>query len=176
MKLLIAALLTAAFLSICAAPSVIAGDKPMPPTKPIVKNPLAEAARQLNAAQAKWQKKRPQHYAYTLQRSCFCIEEYRKPIEIRVFGNKVQQATLQPEGTPLSAERKSEAMTVEDLFRMIREAIANKSASVTVKYDAIYGFPTSISIDRSLMIADEEIYLSASNFKIASGLKPKQQK
>ena len=176
MKLLIATLLTVTSLGMCAAPSVMASEKAVPPTKPIVKNPLAEADRQLKAAQAKWQKKRPQHYAYTLQRSCFCTEEYRKPIEIRVFGNKVQQATLQPEGTPLSAERKSEAMTVEGLFRMIREAIVNKSASVTVKYNATYGYPTSISIDRDRMMADEEVYLSASNFKIASGLKPKQQK
>ena len=85
MKLLIAALLTAASLSICAAPSVIAGDKPVSPTKPIVKNPLAEADRQLKAAEAKWKKKRPEHYSYTLQRSCFCAPDYRKPIEIRVF-------------------------------------------------------------------------------------------
>lgn len=176
MKLLIAALLTAASLSICAAPSVIAGDKPVSPTKPIVKNPLAEADRQLKAAEAKWKKKRPEHYSYTLQRSCFCAPDYRKPIEIRVFRGKVQQASLLPEGTPLPAERKAEALPVEGLFRMIREAIVNKSASVTVKYNATYGYPTSISIDRDRMMADEEVYLFASNFKIASGLKPKQQK
>ena len=148
----------------------------MSPTKPIVKNPLAEADRQLKAAEAKWKKKRPEHYSYTLQRSCFCTPDYRKPIEIRVFRGKVQQASLLPEGTPLPAERKAEALPVEGLFRMIREAIVNKSASVTVKYNATYGYPTSISIDRDRMMADEEVYLSASNFKIASGLKPKQQK
>lgn len=137
-------------------------------------NPLAEAARQLQAAEAKWKQKRPQHYAYTLQRSCFCAPDYRKPIEIRVFKGKVQQASLLPENMPLPAERKAEALTIDGLFRMIHEAINNKAASVTVEYDSAYGYPTSISIDRDQMMADEEIYLSASNFKIASGLKPKQ--
>ncbi|MBU0655836.1 MAG: hypothetical protein KJ914_12020 [Gammaproteobacteria bacterium] len=137
-------------------------------------NPLAEAARQLRDAEAKWKQNRPAHYTYTLQRSCFCAPEYRKPIEIRVFRGLIQQASLLPEGTPLPAERKSEALTVDGLFRLIREAIDKKAASVTVEYDAQYGFPTNISIDHDQMMADEETYMTASHFRVASGLKPKQ--
>lgn len=136
-------------------------------------DPLAQATRQLQAAEAKWKKKRPLHYSYALQRSCFCAPDYRKPIAIRVFRGKVQQASLLPEGTPLPAERKAEALPVEGLFRLVREAIANKAASVVVVYDARYGYPTSISIDRDRMMADEEIHLAVSHFNVASGLKPK---
>jgi hypothetical protein len=136
----------------------------------------SNVAQLLKAAEAKWQQKRPQHYAYTLQRSCFCTEEYRKPISIRVFNGKVQQATLLPEGKPLPAERKGDALTVEGLFAIIRTAITNKAASIEVKYDPQYGFPTTIAIDQDRRMADEEINITASNFAIASGLKPKQGK
>lgn len=133
-------------------------------------DPLAQARRQLQAAEAKWKKNRPLHYRYTLQRSCFCAPDYRKPIAIRVFRGKVQQAMLLPEGTPLPAERKAEALPVEGLFRLIREAIADKVASVVVVYDDRYGYPTSISIDRDRMMADEEVHFTVSHFNV---VKPK---
>ena len=130
------------------------------------------ALQQLQTAQALWQQKQPEHYAFTLKRSCFCPPEFNKPIEVRVYRGVIQQATLLPDGKPLPADRKNDAMTVEDLFKMIQDAIAGKAESVEVKYDAQYGFPTSISIDRSRMIADEEVYIATSDFKVASGLKP----
>lgn len=129
---------------------------------------------QLQGAQALWKQKQPAHYAYTLQRSCFCPPEFNKPIEVRVFRGLVQQATLLPEGKPLPADRKQDALTVEGLFKIIQDALDSNAESVNVKYDPQFGFPTSISIDRSRMIADEEINLSASDFKVASGLKPAQ--
>ena len=136
---------------------------------------LSETARQLQAAETKWRQLKPKHYAYTLQRSCFCAPEVRKPIEIRVFRGKVQQATVLPDGTPLPADRQYSALTIDDLFKTIHDAIDRNAASLSVTYDPQYGFPTNISIDYNRMMADEELSLSASNFKIASGLKPIQQ-
>lgn len=136
---------------------------------------LGEATRKLHAAERKWKHNRPEHYAYTLQRSCFCLPDARKPVEIRVFRNQVKQATVLPEGTPLPANLRDNAMTIDQLFDKIQDAISRNAASVEVSYDAQYGFPTNISIDYDRMMADEELYLSASNFKVASGLKPVQQ-
>ncbi|MEB4592501.1 DUF6174 domain-containing protein [Candidatus Thiothrix sp. Deng01] len=131
-------------------------------------------AQQLLAVETQWRQKRPSHYAYTLQRSCFCTPEARKPLEIRVFRNTVQQATILPDGKPLPKARKAEALTIDELFEVVRRAINNQAASIDVTYDPLYGFPTTIFIDQDKMIADEEINYAASNFKIASGLKPKQ--
>ena len=129
---------------------------------------------QLQAAQALWQQKQPEHYAITLKRSCFCPPEFNKPIEVRVYRGVIQQVTIVSTGKPLPLDRQHDAMTVEGLFKTIRDAIAGKAESVVVKYDPQYGFPTTISIDRSRMIADEEVYISTSDFKVASGLKPAQ--
>lgn len=128
----------------------------------------------LRAAEAQWHKTRPQHYAYTLQHSCFCAPDALKPIEIRVYQDTIQEARILLERKPLPADRKDSAMTIDALFQLIHEAIAQKAATIDVKYDPQYGFPSHVFIDRSKMMADEELSLTASNFKVASGLKPAQ--
>lgn len=132
------------------------------------------ASRMLQLAETKWQQHRPVHYTFTLQRSCFCPPDTRKPIEIRVFNNTIQQATVLPEGTPLPAEYKTRAMTIDELFNVIHKAIDNNAARVDVQYDLQYGYPTTLFIDQDERMADEEVSYNISNFKIASGLKPRQ--
>lgn len=128
----------------------------------------------LDAAEALWKQKRPEHYAYQLQPSCFCPPEYTQPIEIRVLKGVIQQADLVASKKALPPERKGDAKTIEQLFKMIRDAINRPAASVKVTYDPNYGFPSSISIDLDQMIADEEVYYTVKAFKPASGLKPAQ--
>jgi hypothetical protein len=148
----------------------------VPPPKEPSAVELRQMQTQLNQAEAKWRKTQPQHYAYTLQRSCFCPPEFNKPIMVRVFKGRVQQATLLPDNTPLPNERRAEAYPLDRSFKVIQEAIKRKASSIKVSYDKKYGFPTSISIDYSTMIADEEFYLTIKDFKVASGLKPAQVK
>lgn len=142
---------------------------------PVVAQKDLKALAALEAAEAVWKQQQPQHYAYQLQPSCFCPPEYTQPIAIRVFKGKIQQADLVTSKKPLPPERKAEAKTIEALFKLIREAINRPAASVKVTYDAQYGFPSSISIDLDQMMADEEMYYSVKEFKVASGLKPAQR-
>lgn len=171
-KLVLTAILSLSFLVPTLQASELTLVKPKLPSV----NQLKQAQAQLNQAQAKWRKTQPQHYSFSLQRSCFCPPEYNKPILIRVFKGKVQQASLMPEGKPLPVERKAEAYPIEGAFKIIQEAIKRRAASITVNYNKQYGYPTTISIDYSTMIADEETYISIKDFKVASGLKPIQPK
>jgi hypothetical protein len=155
-KLLLLVLLSIVSLTVYAAPT-----PPQADNKPEQVN----VTEQLKTAEAKWQQNQPTHYSYNLQRSCFCTQEYNKPIEIEVLNGTVQQAILLPENTPLPTERKDEALTVNDLFNLIHKAIDKKAASIEVKYDTQYGFPTTISIDWEKMMADEETYYTASDLK-----------
>lgn len=139
-----------------------------------VANKDLKALAALDAAEALWKQKTPEHYAYQLQPSCFCPPEYTQPIAIRVFKGVVQQADLVTSQQPLPADRKADAKTIDDLFKLIRDAINRPAASVKVSYDQHYGFPNSISIDLDQMMADEEIYYTVKDFKLASGLKPAQ--
>jgi hypothetical protein len=121
--------------------------------------------RQLLAAEAKWQKNKPSHYSYILQRSCFCPKEYNQPIEIRVLNGVVQRANLPEEDSPLPAVRMDEALTINDLFATVHKAVDKKAAKINVQYDWHYGYPTSIAIDWDKMMADEETYFTAKYLK-----------
>ncbi len=143
---------------------------PQPPPP----NGTAAFLRNLDQAEATWRQKRPKHYAYTLQRTCFCTPESRKPIQIRVYEGVTQQAIVLPEGYALPKARWEEAKTIDQLFRLIREAVDRQAASMEVQYDPNFGFPTYIAIDYDSMMADEEVYYEASDFKVASSLKPRQ--
>ncbi|SJM90309.1 exported hypothetical protein [Crenothrix polyspora] len=143
------------------------------PTQPHIENKKLELpvqsveAKQLQAAEKKWQQNQPTHYIYTLQRTCFCPREYNNPIEIRVLNGVVQKAMLPREGTPLPSVRMDEALTINNLFDVIHKAIDKKAASIDVKYDWRYGYPSSIAIDWEKMMADEETYFTA------RGLRPR---
>lgn len=165
MKQLIVGLLGAALLGGCMAPMPVVPDQPnVTPSTP-TNNAEAYflANRDLLAAETKWRQNKPRSYSYTLQRSCFCMPEFLKPIQIEILGNTVTRATV--EGVPLPLERRANALTVEGLFEIIREAIDDKAHRIDVQYDAEYGFPRSISIDRNAMMADEEVYYTATEFK-----------
>jgi hypothetical protein len=65
-------------------------------------------------------------------------------------------------GGKISSDLYSNLNTVESAFTIIQEAIINKAESIIVQYDSSLGYPTSISIDMSKMIADEERYITFS--------------
>ncbi len=175
MKLLLTTALTVGLLSGCMATAPFIGQN----GDAVVQQPAASAEtyfianRDLLAAETKWRQNKPTHYSYTLQRSCFCTPEFRKPIAIEVSGSTVMQATLQPEGVPLALERRADAMGVEGLFEVIRKAVDAKAARIDVQYDAQDGHPLSISVDQNLQIADDEMYYTASELKAVDKVKPK---
>lgn len=132
------------------------------------------ANRDLLAAETKWRENKPTHYSYMLQRSCFCTPEFRKPIAIEVSGSTVIKSTV--DGFALPLERHADAVSVEGLFDIIRQAIDGKAARIDVQYDAQNGHPQSISIDQNAQIADEELYLTASEFTSMTKATPKAKK
>lgn len=146
----------------------------------VVQHPAASAEsyfianRDLLAAETKWRQNKPTHYSYMLQRSCFCTPEYRKPIAIDVSGSTVMKSTV--DGFALPLERRADALSVEGLFDVVRKAIDSKAARIDVQYDAVNGHPLSISIDQNAQIADEEQYLTASEFVSMTKATPKPKK
>jgi hypothetical protein len=81
----------------------------------------------------------------------------------QIINNTIDSTTLiyADSGSKITMEW-IELQTVEDMFTMIQEAIDSKAESITVSYDSTLWYPTSLSIDRSRMIADEEMYYSFS--------------
>ncbi|USN54611.1 MAG: hypothetical protein H6765_08985 [Candidatus Peribacteria bacterium] len=112
----------------------------------------------LDAAQAVWVTAELQEYAAVQQVSCFCITDYIRPISFDVLDGVIDTSSAMyadDQGGELG-EFAPDLLTVEELFTLIQEAIDSKAATITVSYDEDLGYPTSLWIDQSEMMADEE--------------------
>lgn len=108
-----------------------------------------------------WKKAKIHDYTYEFRRSCFCLQDYTKPVLISVKKGKITQAFLKENNKPLTDELKGNRQTINMLFLAIQDAIDKKAHNIKVKYNKQYGYPMSISVDYNEQIADEELYLYA---------------
>ncbi|CAA6814553.1 MAG: Alkaline phosphatase (EC [uncultured Thiotrichaceae bacterium] len=118
---------------------------------------------EFEANKQKWLDNRPTDYSYTVERSGFLGPEARKPIDITVEGDTITDSQFSDGSAgPVPDFNK---LSVDDLFNTVENAINSGAAEIRVTYDEKLGHPTSIFIDQSRLIADEEVFLSASNLK-----------
>ena len=109
-----------------------------------------------------WQSQNLTNYDFTLERQCFCPEDWRGPVNIMVRNGKVTSVTYVSNGQTASAEKFGDVDTIEKLFGVIRDAYEGKNSfeqkaeTVNVTYHPEKGYPLTILIDVSTMIADEE--------------------
>ena len=119
--------------------------------------------------QKKWIDANIAHYRFELSIGCFCPFRDKMPLKVEVQKGEVVSMTL-PDGsvaspTDPSYETFTKYATIEKLFAELKADQGGKADSVTVKYDATYGFPTEINIDFIKAAVDDELYLSASAFE-----------
>ncbi|MGV6808887.1 MAG: DUF6174 domain-containing protein [bacterium] len=119
----------------------------------------------LNENRAKWENADFALYDYQLQRSAFTLPEFLRPIQVNVnTGNGEVSSTFADDGQPVPDDYPFANTTIDDVFDLIADAIENGADNVNVTYDEQFGYPTSVAIDYSEQIADEELFLSISNF------------
>lgn len=145
----------------------------LPAAKPDPKMSIIK--RRYEANLKKWLSKKQQNYTFTLQRSCHCLPEYTTPMQITVENGKVVSAfteslmvELRPDGSEADSvmiDVTDRAMTIDQLFKEIQQSIDNNAASINVKYDPRWGYPTSIYIDLDKRMADEELAFTISKFQ-----------
>jgi hypothetical protein len=109
-----------------------------------------------------WQSQNLTSYDFTLERQCFCPEDWRGPVNISVRNGEVTSVTYVSNGQTATAEKFGDVDTIDELFNVIRDAYEGrntfdeKAETVNVTYHAEMGYPLTIYIDVSQMIADEE--------------------
>ncbi len=124
---------------------------------------FSQQSEDLQAARTLWESKNITNYKMIQQRSCFCMQEYTRPMIYDVKGDIAQRWTARyndkdKEKVPQNIEVQLNSIT--DAFNIIEDAIKDNVDNLEVEYDKTYGYPTKISIDTNFMIADEEQYLS----------------
>ena len=126
---------------------------------------LADERAELRANHERWRAQGIASYSYVVQQSCFCPSSVTEPLRVTVRQGEVvavaEAATLAPR-----AVDRSRALTVEDLFARVEDALDRGAAGLSVTYHPERGYPTSISIDYDERAIDEEISFAARDLRI----------
>jgi hypothetical protein len=101
--------------------------------------------RRLTSARGAWKNGGVRSYSFRLTRACFCPAAQ----DIRIVVRRGRPAAS-------TGEELLDVATVPRMFRRIQRSIDAKVAGLTVRYGK-RGVPSSISIDGSRMVADDEI-------------------
>lgn len=119
--------------------------------------------------QEKWQDAGITHYRMQLNISCFCAFRDQMPLTVEVLDGQIVHMAAADGTLVLDTDPNYEFFaphaTIDLLFADIESAVNEGADSVTVTYDATYGFPAEIAIDFSQEMADEEMYYSVSGFE-----------
>lgn len=107
---------------------------------------------QLKSNRMKWEALGPKTFTLRFTRACFCPPDFRGPFFAEIVDGEVVSARFES-GEPADP---TDVLTVEEVFNEIESAIDQNAEQVIVKYDTLNGMPTSVFIDISSMIADEE--------------------
>ena len=127
---------------------------------------VGAASSDFDIARDKWQDAGISHYRFNVAISCFRIFTQDMPLIIEVQDGEVVSMEY-ASGNELDAnslELFNRYATVDRIFAELEKAHA-EADSVTVEYDETLGFPTQVTIDFDQQAADEEIYLTISEFE-----------
>ena len=115
----------------------------------------------------KWQDANISHYRYELYISCFCVFNEDMPLIIEVQDGNVVSMEFQSgkEIDPSLLELFDKYATIDRIFAEVEAGLNGAADNVVVKYDPTYGFPTEVTIDVEQQAADDELYLTISNFE-----------
>src|SRR5689334_6042289 len=112
----------------------------------------------LDAARQRWRVQDLHAYAFTLQRSCFCVNT--RPLFVVVLSDTVAGVIDFQTGQSLDRQF---GETVDGLFTFIQNAIDRPAQKIQATYDPTKGFPTEIDYDGAAQIADDEIFFRISD-------------
>jgi len=109
-----------------------------------------------------WKDKGLSNYDFTLERLCFCPEDWRGPVNIQVRNGAVVSSTYVSDGSTVTEGKFDNADTIDKLFTILKDAYAGKgdfeqeADTIDVTYDSQMGYPMIFYIDVSQLMADEE--------------------
>ena len=109
-----------------------------------------------------WKDQKLQNYDFTLERQCFCPEDWRGPVNIEVRDGVAVSVAYVSDGTAVTEGKFDSVDTINKLFTLLNNAFTGKgdfdqkADSVDVTYDEQMGYPIMLYIDVSQLMADEE--------------------
>lgn len=107
-----------------------------------------------------------QSLSYTAQSSCFCPQDYTRAMNLTEQNGKIVDATYADTGEAVPSYIRDGLLTMNERFDQLQDAYLSGADRVDATYDANLGYPSSIYIDKSFMMADEEISYTIKDLKL----------
>ena len=127
-------------------------------------NPDIQTADDITEHFQVWLDQNITNYRYTIERSCFCVEEARGPVTIEVNGDQV---TITDVATGAEGnEFFDDVNTITKIYELLQTAAEEGADEITATYDDVTGVPLTLKIDKSFQMADEEMFYTISNFEV----------
>ena len=129
---------------------------------PVVMSCASSVPGKLTTSEKLWNDHGMMNYDFTLERQCFCPEDWRGPVNIQVRNGAAVSVKYVSNGANVTGGKFDSADTIGKLFTMLKNAYSGKgdfeqkADTITVTYDGQMGYPTSFYIDVSQLMADEE--------------------
>lgn len=114
-----------------------------------------------------WDSHAIRHYRFNFKIGCMCPWYGMMPLTVEVRNGEIVSmvASNGRDITPYLDTFRPHG-TIDSLFDTVDSAISKRVHRLEVQYDAAYGFPTSIVIDPSSMITDDETGYYVTNFEV----------
>ena len=109
-----------------------------------------------------WASKNLSIYSYTLQRSCFCPEEFTKAMRLEVRNGSLTSVKYVDSGADVPAQMQPSVFKIEAFFDLIDSTLASGTVE-NLAFDAMFGYPTKMNLDPIPLAADDETSYSLSN-------------
>jgi hypothetical protein len=115
----------------------------------------------LRQGMLRWAARAPSSYEIVLRRTgCECTPAMLATVRVTVRDGEVQAVIDIQTGEPVTTEL-YHAMTVEQLFAVVSDALDQNAYSVAVEYDDDWGYPRDIYIDYDREMVDDELSITA---------------
>jgi hypothetical protein len=112
-------------------------------------------ASELSRARARWQERGLASYRITIRRECECLDRDIGPFVVSVRSGSAEWIAYRTDTTFVDAGDR--VPTVEELFRMIDEALQGGAQIVEARYDRALGYPLMVYINEDPSIPDGNV-------------------
>ena len=128
--------------------------------------PGSQTAEDITKHRQEWIDKQIANYRFTIERSCFCLEQSRGPVTVEVRGDQV---TITNVATGEQGNDSfNDVTTITKVYDLLAQQAKDGADEIAVTYDDANAVPSTIKVDVSFQMADEELYYTISNFETIS--------
>ncbi|NNC54273.1 MAG: hypothetical protein HKO07_00980 [Pseudomonadales bacterium] len=108
-------------------------------------------------SQQRWQRASLHNYSYTMQRSCYCTDDYTRAMRVRVRGGQVIDALYVDDGQHVPDKVLQSLQTIDQWFAYIDAGLRKPYFKLDADYHPQLGYPLSIRADIRQQVADDEL-------------------